>query len=178
MKSIYFKSCPAKGETENRSRTFANSVRFNTKRRVMLWALPLMLCAVNGLYAQSNSGEVTVMNKADFLTKVYNYEKNDSAWVFEGKRPCIIDFYADWCGPCKRVAPVMKELALTYIERIDFYKVDVDKEKELAAAFGIRSIPTIFYVPAGGDPKVLQGAYPKEMMEKIIAEFLLKKPAK
>ena len=87
-------------------------------------------------------GEVVVLNKADFLTKVYNYEKNQTEWVYEGTKPCIVDFYADWCGPCKKVSPILKELAGEYKNDIIIYKINVDNEKELAAAFGIQSIPT------------------------------------
>ena len=76
------------------------------------------------------------MNKAEFLQKVFNYEKNATKWVYEGDKPCIIDFYADWCGPCKQVAPILRDLAILYKNDIVVYKVNVDKEKELAAAFG------------------------------------------
>lgn len=96
-------------------------------------------------------GEVVVLNKADFLTKVYNYEKNQSEWVYEGTKPCIVDFYADWCGPCKKVSPILKELAGEYKNDIIIYKINVDNEKELAAAFGIQSIPTLLFIPAKGN---------------------------
>ena len=89
-------------------------------------------------------GEVVVLNKADFLTKVYNYEKNQTEWVYEGTKPCIVDFYADWCGPCKKISPILKELAGEYKNDIIIYKINVDNEKELAAAFGIQSIPTVY----------------------------------
>ena len=89
----------------------------------------------------SAQGEVIVLNKADFLSKVYNYEKNQTQWVYEGNKPAIIDFYADWCGPCKKVSPILKELAAQYKDDIVIYKINVDNEKELASAFGIQSIP-------------------------------------
>ena len=85
----------------------------------------------------SAQGEVIVLNKADFLSKVYNYEKNQTQWVYEGNKPAIIDFYADWCGPCKKVSPILKELAAQYKDDIVIYKINVDNEKELASAFGI-----------------------------------------
>ena len=88
----------------------------------------------------SAQGEVIVLNKADFLSKVYNYEKNQTQWVYEGNKPAIIDFYADWCGPCKKVSPILKELAAQYKDDIVIYKINVDNEKELASAFGIQSI--------------------------------------
>ncbi|CAK7017189.1 MAG: Thiol-disulfide oxidoreductase ResA [Parabacteroides sp.] len=121
------------------------------------------------------AGEVVVLNKADFLTKVFNYEKNPTQWIYEGNKPCIIDFYADWCGPCKKVAPILKELAGQYKDDIVIYKINVDNEKELAAAFGIQSIPTILFVPKDGKPQIAQGALSKEQFVEQIDNFLLKK---
>ena len=120
-------------------------------------------------------GEVVVLNKADFLTKVYNYEKNQSEWVYEGTKPCIVDFYADWCGPCKKVSPILKELAGEYKNDIVIYKINVDNEKELAAAFGIQSIPTLLFIPAKGKPQLAQGALSKEQFVEQINGFLLGK---
>ena len=120
-------------------------------------------------------GEVVVLNKADFLTKVYNYEKNQSEWVYEGTKPCIVDFYADWCGPCKKVSPILKELAGEYKNDIVIYKINVDNEKELAAAFGIQSIPTLLFIPAKGKPQIAQGALSKEQFVEQINGFLLGK---
>lgn len=122
----------------------------------------------------SAEGEVINMTKAEFLTQIFNYEKNPNKWVYEGNKPCIIDFYADWCGPCKAVAPILRELAAEYKGKIIIYKINVDKEKELATAFGIRSIPTMLFVPQTGNPKVSQGALPKEELAKQIDNFLLK----
>lgn len=120
-------------------------------------------------------GEVVVLNKADFLKKVYNYEKNKTVWVYEGDKPCIIDFYADWCGPCKKIAPVLKELAEQYKDNIVIYKINVDNEKELAATFGVQSIPTLLFVPLKGKPQIVQGAMPKEEFIKQIDTYLLNK---
>ena len=120
-------------------------------------------------------GEVVVLNKADFLTKVFNYEKNQTQWVYEGDKPCIIDFYADWCGPCKRVTPILAELAEQYKDDIVVYKINVDNEKELAMAFGIQSIPTLLFIPKTGTPQVSQGALSKEQFVEQIENFLLKK---
>lgn len=124
---------------------------------------------------EAAKGEVVTLNKAEFLSKVFNYEKNPSQWVYEGDKPCIIDFYADWCGPCKKVAPIMKELAGEYKNDIVIYKVNVDQEKELASAFGIQSIPSILFVPKQGQPQMAQGALPKEEFVKLINNFLLNK---
>jgi len=125
--------------------------------------------------ATAATGEVVVLNKADFLTKVFNYEKNTEEWIYEGDKPCIVDFYADWCGPCKKIAPILKDLAILYKNDIVVYKVDVDNEKELAAAFGIQSIPTLLFIPKEGTPQIAQGALPKEEFVKQIDSYLLKK---
>ena len=118
---------------------------------------------------------VTHLTKADFLAKVYNYEKNPKEWKYEGDKPAIVDFYADWCGPCKMVAPILDELAKEYDGQIVIYKVDTEKEQELAGAFGIRSIPSILFIPMEGKPEMAQGAMPKASFKKAIDEFLLKK---
>jgi len=123
----------------------------------------------------SSDGAVIQLTKAMFLEKVYNFEKNPKTWTFEGDKPCIIDFYADWCKPCKMVAPIMAELAEKYKGQITIYKINTDQERELAQFFGIRSIPTMYFCPSKGDPQMTQGAMDKETYEKIIAEVLLNK---
>ncbi|HSV88923.1 MAG TPA: thioredoxin [Bacteroidales bacterium] len=107
-----------------------------------------------------------------FKTKVFNFE-NNKEWKFEGKKPCIIDFYADWCGPCKTLAPVLEELSKEYKNLIDIYKVDTEKEQELASMFGIRSIPSLLFVPLDAQPQMAAGAIPKLAFEKAIKEVLL-----
>ena len=129
----------------------------------------------SGKVSEQKKGEVIVLNKADFLSKVFNYEKNPTQWMYEGDKPCIIDFYADWCGPCKRVAPVLVELAEQYKDDLIIYKINVDNEKELAMAFGIQSIPTLLFIPKTGTPQVSQGALSKEQFVEQIESFLLKK---
>jgi thioredoxin 1 len=101
------------------------------------------------------------LTKETFLSKVFNYEANKD-WKFEGEKPCIIDFYADWCGPCKMVAPILEELAKEYDGKLDIYKVDTEKEIELASVFGIKSIPSLLFVPKDGPPQMAMGALPKE----------------
>jgi len=135
-----------------------------------------MLLTATCSNAQSKEeGEVILLNKADFLTKVFNYEKQTEEWKYEGDKPCIIDFYADWCGPCKMIAPIMKELAAEYKNEIVFYKIDTDVEQELAAVFGVSSIPLVLYVPMEGQPQAALGARPKEAMVEIINAILLDK---
>jgi len=121
------------------------------------------------------AGEVIVLTKAMFLEKVYDFEKNPSKWSYKGDKPCIIDFYADWCRPCKMVAPIMAELAEKYKGQITIYKVNTDNERELSQFFGIRSIPTVLFCPVNSDPQMTQGALPKETFEKIVSETLLHK---
>ena len=115
------------------------------------------------------------LTKADFLKKVVNYETNPTEWNYLGDKPAIIDFYADWCGPCKQVAPVLEELAAEYGDQIYIYKIDTEAEQELAAAFGIRSIPSILFVPMDGAPQMAQGAMPKASFKEAIDKVLLNK---
>ena len=114
------------------------------------------------------------LTKADFLSKVANYEANPTEWKYLGDKPCIIDFYASWCGPCKVVAPILEDLAKEYEGQIHIYKVDTEAEQELAGAFGIRSIPSILFCPMNSVPQMAQGAMPKDSFRNAIAEVLLK----
>ena len=104
-----------------------------------------------------------------------NYEKNPQEWIYLGDKPCLIDFYASWCGPCKRLAPILDELAQEYAGEIYIYKIDTEKERELAAVFGVRSIPTLLFCPMGENPQIAQGALPKEQLKEAIDKVLLKK---
>lgn len=111
------------------------------------------------------------LTKETFLSKVFDYE-NNKEWKFEGDKPCIIDFYADWCGPCKMVAPILEELSVEYEGKLDIYKVDTEQETELASVFGIRSIPSLLFVPKEGQPQMAMGALPKESFEKAFKDVL------
>jgi thioredoxin len=113
------------------------------------------------------------LTKETFLEKVFNYEQNKE-WKFEGDKPCIIDFYADWCQPCKIVAPVLEELEKEYEGQINIYKIDTEDQQELAAAFGIRSIPSLLFCPKDDQPQMAQGALPKETLKEAIDKVLLK----
>ncbi len=106
-----------------------------------------------------------------FKSKVFNYAENKE-WKFEGNKPCLIDFYADWCGPCKTVAPVLEELQKEYGDKLDIYKVNTEEQQELAAVFGVQSIPSLLFVPMDAQPQMAQGALPKETFEKAIADVL------
>lgn len=111
------------------------------------------------------------LNESTFKEKIFDY-KNNSDWKFEGNLPAVIDFYADWCGPCKMVAPIMDQLAKEYDGKVNFYKIDTDKEQELAGMFGVSSIPSLLFVPKDEKPQMAVGALPKESMKKAIAEVL------
>lgn len=115
------------------------------------------------------------LTKAEFLKRVVNYEGNPNEWKYLGDKPAIIDFYADWCGPCRSLAPVLEQLASEYEGDIYIYKVDTEVERELASAFAIRSIPTMVFIPMGEDPQVAQGALPKNVIKKAIEKTLLKR---
>ncbi|MDL2208419.1 thioredoxin [Parabacteroides sp. OttesenSCG-928-O15] len=143
---------------------------------VMLISVSCNLAAKTGdKQTEKATGEVIVLNKADFIAKVFNFEKNAESWVYEGNKPCIIDFYADWCAPCKKIAPILTELAAEYKDDIIIYKINVDNEKELAALFGIQSIPSLLFVPVSGQPMMAQGAMPKDKFVEQIDSFLLNK---
>ena len=113
------------------------------------------------------------LTKETFLNKVFNYEQNKE-WKFEGDKPCLIDFYADWCQPCKIVAPILEELAKEYEGKINIYKIDTEAQQELSAAFGIRSIPSLLFCPKDEQPQMAQGALPKDTLKQVIEEVLLK----
>ena len=119
------------------------------------------------------SAQVIELNKQQFLEKVWNYESNPDAWQYNGTLPCVIDFNAKWCGPCRKMDPILNSLAAKYNGKIIIYKVDVDKEKELASLFGISSIPAFLFCPTEGDPRGTMGAYPADEFEKIIRTVLL-----
>ena len=113
------------------------------------------------------------LTKETFQKKVFDWEKNKE-WKFEGNLPCLIDFYADWCGPCKIVAPILEELAEEYKDKVNIYKVDTEDQRELAGIFGIRSIPSLLFCPKDGQPQMALGALPKDTFKEIISDILLK----
>lgn len=121
--------------------------------------------------------DVTYLTTEEFKARIFDYTA-EKEWKFKGDQPCVIDFYTTWCGPCKRLAPIMEELSQTYCDQVRFYKVDIERDRELAAVFGISSIPQVLYVRTEGQPMLLKGLFPKESIVEIIDEFLLKKPKK
>lgn len=116
--------------------------------------------------------KVVHITKADFLKKIYDFEKNPDEWKYLGSQPAIVDFYADWCGPCRQLSPVLDELAKEYSGKLTIYKVNVDNERGLATFFGIRSIPTLLFIPMKGKPQRSLGALSKTELKGIIKDVL------
>lgn len=146
----------------------------------LIGALGLVMtaCASNNpqeKQEKQNTMNTIALTKEDFLKKVADYEKNPTEWKYLGDKPALVDFYATWCGPCRGLAPVLEELAAEYKDQIYIYKIDTDAEQELAAAFGIRSIPTLLFIPMEGKPQMAQGALPKATLKKAIDEIMLAK---
>lgn len=152
----------------------------------MIWAVSLVALLLaacetqatnndNNNKKENNKMKTIELTKADFLTKVMDYETNPKEWKYLGDKPAIIDFYASWCGPCKMVAPILEELAEEYDGQIYIYKVNTEEEQELAALFGIRSIPSILFIPMGEQPQMATGAMPKSSFKEAIDKVLLKK---
>ena len=136
--------------------------------------LAIILLMMGLVSTQGASAQVVKeITKSEFTKKVADLEKNKN-WKFLGNKPTIIAFYATWCGPCKRLSPIMEQLAKEYNGKVQFYKVDVDKERELATMFGIQSIPSILFIPKKGKPIMAQGALPKAELKKTIDSNLLK----
>lgn len=111
------------------------------------------------------------LDKKGFIEKIFDFE-NEKEWKYRGALPAIIDFYADWCGPCKMVAPILEKLSAEYDGKLLIFKVDTDKEQELAGAFGIQSIPSLLFVPQKGEPQMARGALGREAFDKAIADIL------
>lgn len=118
--------------------------------------------------------DVTYLTTNEFKARIFDYTTSQE-WQYKGDKPCVIDFYTTWCGPCKRLAPIMEELSQTYCDQVRFYKVDTERERELAAVFRISSIPQVLYIPVEGEPVLLKGLYPKENIIEIIEKHLLKR---
>ncbi len=121
--------------------------------------------------ASFSQSKVIALDDAGFKEKVYDFEK-ENTWVFKGDKPVIVDFYADWCGPCKRVAPILEELQKEYGDVIQIYKVDTDRARKVAEAFRITSIPSFLFIPAKGEPQMAKGAFPKSVFVKALTEVM------
>ena len=124
-------------------------------------------------FLSARAEDVVYLTTEQFKARIFDY-KNEKEWSYKGDKPCVIDFYTTWCGPCKRLAPIMEEMSQKYCDQVVFYKADTERERELAYVFGINSIPQVLYIPVEGKPMLLKGLYPKEEIVTIIDEFLLK----
>ena len=143
---------------------------------IVLFALFTTLCAQSAKEEKKEEvASVIQMDKEMFLKKVFDYTTGATEWKYQGDKPAVIDFYATWCGPCRSIAPVMKDLAKEYGDSIVIYKVDTDKEKELSMAMGIQSLPTIVFIPKTGQPQIIVGAADKSTFRRAIDEVLLNK---
>ena len=143
------------------------------RRYIRIAFLALVLSTLNPQLPTLRAEDVRYLTTEQFRERVFDY-KNEKDWKFLGTKPCVIDFYTTWCGPCKRLAPIMEELSQKYCDQVVFYKADTERERELAHVFGISSIPQVLYIPTSGKPMLLKGLYPKDEIVKIIDDFLLK----
>ena len=146
-----------------------------TMKKSIFFAIIILFAGVN-LLAQDKTTEPKVQHLTyqEFIDKVWDFEKSPKEFIFKGKTPAIVDFYADWCGPCRKVGPIMEKLAKEYDGRLSVYKINVDREKELSAIFQVRSIPTVIFIPMQGQPMMQVGAIPEADYRKAIEERLLK----
>ena len=144
-------------------------------RKFFLIAMVILATAFTAnAQEEKKESQVKQLTYNEFLKKVWNFENNPNTFIYKGKLPAVVDFYADWCGPCRRVAPIMEKLAEEYDGRLLVYKVNVDQEKDLASAFQVKSIPMVLFIPLEGQPMMQVGALPEEGYKKLIEEQLLK----
>ena len=142
---------------------------------IVLCTFTTVTCAQTANEGKEKEAVVIQMDKQMFTDKVFDYTTGATEWEYKGEKPAVIDFYATWCGPCRMVAPILKDLAKEYGDSIIIYKVDTDKEKELSMAMGIQSLPTIVFIPQNGQPQVIIGAADKRTFRQAIDEVLLNK---
>ena len=154
-------------------------IYFHMKRFLFLiFVLAFSLFFITDVNAQRNivgaERKTIKLDKEGFLKRVVDFENSPTQWKYLGDKPAIIDFYADWCGPCRRLSPILEELAEEYRDNIYIYKVNVDDNKEIAEVFGITSLPTIVFVPMTGNPSAGTGFLPKDILKRAVNEILLK----
>ena len=145
----------------------------------LIFVLAFSLFFITDVNAQRNivvaEPKTIKLDKEGFLKRVVDFENSPTQWKYLGDKPAIIDFYADWCGPCRRLSPILEELAEEYRDNIYIYKVNVDDNKEIAEVFGITSLPTIVFVPMTGNPSAGTGFLPKDILKRALNDILLKK---
>lgn len=147
--------------------------REKTMKKTIIFSF-LLLIAGTTLLAQDKDTKIQHIDYEGFIKNIWDFEKNSNEFVFKGKTAAIVDFYADWCGPCRRVTPIMEKLAKEYDGRLAIYKVNVDQAKDLAAVFQVSSIPTVLFIPKEGKPMMQVGALTEAGYRKVIEEQLLK----
>ena len=144
------------------------------KKTILIAMIVLATAFTATAQDKKEESKVKHLTYKEFLSKVWNFESNPNTFVYKGQLPAIIDFYADWCGPCRRVAPIMEKLAEEYDGKLLVYKINTDKERELSAAFNVKSIPMVLFIPMEGQPMMQVGAMPEEGYRKVVEEQLLK----
>ncbi len=159
-----------------------NNIKLLDMKKFMVFAAALLLFASTISFCGNPSTKATAVSNSvvepltgeSFKKKIFNYDASND-WKYEGKTPAIIDFYADWCPPCRQLSPLVEEIAKEYSGKITVYKVNTDNEKELAQKMGITNLPTLFFIPAEGKPQYTLGALPKSTLVKAVNEILLVK---
>ena len=144
-------------------------------KKAILIALVIIATAMTAnAQEKKNEPKVKHLTYSEFLKKVWDFERNPTTFEYKGKLPAVIDFYADWCGPCRRVAPIMEQMAEDYEGKLLVYKVNVSEEKDHAAVFQVRSIPMVLFIPVKGNPMKQVGALPESEYRETVEEFLIK----
>ncbi len=144
-------------------------------RKTILLAMVILATAFTAnAQDKKEESKVKQLTYKEFTKKVWDFEKDPSTFVYKGKLPAVIDFYADWCGPCRRVAPIMEKLATEYDGKLLVYKINVDQEKDLASAFQVKSIPMVLFIPMEGQPMMQVGAMQEAEYKKVVEEQLIK----
>lgn len=143
-------------------------------RKAIILTLICFAFSANIFAQEKEETKVINLTYKEFVKKVWNFEKSPNTFKYEGQLPCVVDFYATWCGPCRKVSPIMERMAKEYDGKLIVYKIDVDQEPKLAATFGVRSIPTVLFIPKEGQPSKQVGALSEQQYKQIIENNLLK----
>ena len=146
------------------------------KKNILIVLMLLAATCCGNAQNKAQDSPVRPLTYKEFIKKIWDFEKNPDTFIYKGKLPAVIDFYADWCGPCRKVGPIMEKLAKDYAGKLNVFKVNVDQEKDLATAFQVRSIPMVLFIPKEGQPMMQTGALPEAEYVKIVEEKLLNKP--
>ena len=146
----------------------------NMKKTILVTLILVVAGITANAQSKEETSKVSHLTYKEFLQKVWDFEKNPSTFVYKGKLPAIIDFYADWCGPCRKTAPVLEKLANDYDGKLLIYKINVDQERDLASVFQVRSIPALLFIPMEGQPMMQVGALNEAQFKDIIGKHLVK----